>query len=134
MLILDTDVVSLLRWPDRVPGLAAWAAAVDPAAVHLTAITLGEIARGIARQERTNPDFAADLSVWLARLERDHADRILPFDAAAARIWGTLSARIGYGSPDLMIAAIALARGAAVVTRNLRDFAATGVEVVNPGA
>ena len=59
-------------------------------------------------------------------------DRILPFDEAAARRWGLLHAELGYTNSDLQIAAIALHRSLTVVTRNVRDFAPTGVTVLNP--
>ena len=95
-------------------------------------ISLGEIERGIRRQEAANPDFAADLRLWLDRTVRVFSDRILPFDAGDALIWGELSARIGNPGADLMIAAQALARGGAVVTGNGSDFAPTGVQIVDP--
>lgn len=60
------------------------------------------------------------------------ADRILPFGAEDTRIWGRLSADLGHDGGDLMIAATALAHGAAVVTGNVEDFRPTGVRHVNP--
>ena len=60
------------------------------------------------------------------------SDRLLPFGAAEARIWGRLTQEIGHGGADLMIAATALARGATVVTGNVDDFRPTGVAVENP--
>ncbi len=55
-------------------------------------------------------------------------------DMPIARCWGRLSARIGHGGADLLIAATALERGLTVVTRNVRHFAPTGVSVENPFA
>lgn len=60
------------------------------------------------------------------------SDRILPFEAEDARIWGRLSSRIGHNGADLMIAATALARGAVVVTGNVDDFRPTGVRIEDP--
>ena len=60
------------------------------------------------------------------------SDRLLPFEAEDARIWGRLSAEIGHNGADLMIAATALRHGAAVVTGNVSDFAPTGVRLENP--
>ena len=67
----------------------------------------------------------------------DFAGRILPFDGAAAREYADLRVSLessGHpvGDMDLMIAAIARQRGAAVATRNTRDFADCGVPLVNP--
>ncbi|WP_282026928.1 type II toxin-antitoxin system VapC family toxin [Limimaricola cinnabarinus] len=130
--ILDTNVISAVRRADRAPSVAAWLRAQPEEALFLSAVTLGEIERGIARQEGRDPGFAADLRGWLDRTTRLFADRILPFGAEEARIWGRLSAGIGHGGADLMIAATALARGATVVTGNISDFEPTGVALLNP--
>lgn len=132
MYLLDTNVISAVRRPDRAPQVAAWLRGKPEAELFLSVVTLGEIERGITRQDQTNPAFAADLRAWVDRTVRLFSDRILPFDAEAARIWGRLSADIGHGGADLMIAATALARGATVVTGNVADFAPTGVRLENP--
>ena len=132
MLILDTDILSLLRRPERMPQLAAWRAGIDDAMLFTTVVTMGEIERGIHRQRRTDPQFAKSLSDWARVIERAFADRILAFDASAAQIWGRLTVERGYESADLLIASIALSRDASVVTRNVTDFAPTGVRHVNP--
>lgn len=132
MYLLDTNVISAVRRPDRAPQVAAWLQGKAEAELFLSVITLGEIERGIRAQERGNPSFAADLRVWMDRTLRLFSDRILPFGAEDARIWGRLSQDIGHGGADLMIAATALARGAIVVTGNISDFAPTGVLLENP--
>jgi len=132
--VLDTNVISALRRPDRAPAVTAWIRQKPEDDLYLSAITIGEIARGIAQQQRANPDFARDLATWLDRTLRVFSDRILPFGAQDARIWGRLSHEIGHTGADLMIAATALAHDAAVVTRNVADFAPTGVRVENPFA
>lgn len=130
--ILDTDVISAVRRPDRAPQVAAWLRGKPEGALFLSAVTIGEIARGIARQERRDPGFAADLQVWLDRTVLVFADRILALGAAEARIWGRLSHEIGHAGADLMIAATALCHDATVVTGNVDDFAPTGVRIENP--
>ena len=100
--------------------------------LFLSVITLGEIARGIRQQEARDPEFARDLRAWLDRTVLLFSDRLLAFGAEDARIWGRLSAEIGHGGADLMIAATALRHGATVVTGNARDFAPTGVAIENP--
>ncbi|AXQ96306.1 type II toxin-antitoxin system VapC family toxin (plasmid) [Cereibacter azotoformans] len=132
MYLLDTNVISAVRRPDRAPQVAAWLAGRNEADLFLSVITLGEIERGITRQEQGNPAFAADLQAWLDRTMRLFSDRILPFEAEDARIWGRLSSRIGHNGADLMIAATALARGAVVVTGNVDDFRPTGVRIEDP--
>lgn len=130
--ILDTNVISAVRRPDRAPKVAEWLREQAEADLSLSAITLGEIARGIVLQEKQNPDFARDLRAWLDRTVSAFADRVLPFTAQDAVIWGELSAKIGHAGVDLMIAAQAQARDAAVVTGNASDFAPTGVRVIDP--
>lgn len=130
--LLDTNVLSAVRRPDRAPQVAAWLRGKPEAALYLSVITLGEIERGIAQQQARNPGFAADLRQWLDRTLLIFADRLLAFGAEDARIWGRLSHQIGHSGADLMIAATALRHGATVVTGNIADFEASGVALENP--
>jgi len=132
MYLLDTNVISAARRPDRAPQVAAWLRGKAEGELFLSVITIGEIERGICAQMRQNPAFAADLRIWVDRTVQLFSDRILAFSSEDARIWGRLSQEIGHGGADLMIAATALARGATVVTGNADDFRATGVELENP--
>lgn len=134
MLILDTNVLSALRRPERSPAVAAWLSRQDESRLYLSVITLGEIERGIARQEEVNPAFARDLRDWMSRTVTLFSDRLLPFGAAEARIWGRLTARIGHAGADLLIAATAIAQDATVVTGNLADFRPSGCRLLDPFA
>ena len=126
MYILDTNVISAVRRPDRAPRVEAWLRGKAEQDLFLSAITLGEIERGIRQQE------GRDLRAWLDRTVLLFSDRLLAFGAEDARIWGRLSAEIGHTGADLMIAATALHHGAVVVTGNVNDFAPTGAAVENP--
>ena len=132
MFLVDTDVISALRRPERNPAPTRWLEAQQPSNLYLSVMTMGEIERGIARQRRQNTSFARDLSQWYEGILSSFADRILPVDVAIASRWGRLSASIGNDSVDLLIAATALERGLTVVTRNVRDFEPTGVGVLDP--
>ena len=132
MYILDTNVISAVRRPDRAPQVAAWLRSKPEDELFLSVITLGEIERGIQRERRRDPIFAGDLQAWLDRTVTLFSDRILPFSAVDAVIWGRLSAEIGHSGADLMIAATGLAHNATVVTGNADDFRPTGVAVENP--
>lgn len=132
MLILDTNVLSAMRRPERSAAVTEWLLRQDEGRLYLSVITLGEIERGIAMQQRTDPRFAQDLRDWLTRTVTLFSDRLLGFGPAEARIWGRLSARIGHSGADLLIAATALSHDATVVTRNVSDFAPTGCRIENP--
>ena len=130
--IIDTNVISAARRAQWMPQVAAWLAAQAEADLALSVVTVGEIERGIRLQEARNPGFAADLRGWLDRTVTLFADRLLPFEAEDALIWGRLSADLGHAGADLMIAAQALSRNATVVTRNTSDFERAGVAVYDP--
>ncbi|MEC7259591.1 MAG: type II toxin-antitoxin system VapC family toxin [Pseudomonadota bacterium] len=132
MYLLDTNVISAARRPERAPQVAAWLRGKPESALFLSVVTLGEIERGIRRQEGVNPAFAADLRAWMDRTLRVFGDRLLPFGPEAARLWGRLSQDIGHDGADLLIAATALHHGATVVTGNIADFEPTGVALENP--
>ena len=132
MFLVDTDVLSALRRRKRNPETVRWAETQRTSDLHLSVVTIGEIERGITKQNRHNPSFVQDLAAWLDRLLAWYGDRILPVDEGAARRWGQLSATLGYDSADLLIAATALEHGLTVVTRNIRDFEPTGVRTLNP--
>jgi predicted nucleic acid-binding protein len=132
MYLIDTVVLSELRKRQRHAGIVRWLhdKAVD--ALFLSGITIGEIERRVVRQQVKNPVFAEALRAWLDRTVETYGDRILSVDTRVARRWGRLSARIGHGGADLLIAATALENGLTIVTRNVRHFLPTGVPVEDP--
>jgi predicted nucleic acid-binding protein len=132
MFLIDTDVLSDLRKRNRNRGVVAWMEATRSVDLFISVITIGEIERGIGRQEAKDPVFAAALAGWLDRLLAVYGDRIIGIDLAVARCWGRLSATVAHGGADLMIAATALERGLTVVTRNTRHFAPSKVATLNP--
>jgi toxin FitB len=132
MILLDTDVLSALRRPERDAKLEAWFKRQRESDLFLSVVTIGEIERGIQRQRAVNPEFARTLAAWLDAVMTLYGERILPFDLAAARRWGQLSAQVGNDRPDLMIAATALEHGLTVATRNITDFEPTGVATIDP--
>ena len=132
MYLLDTNVVSVLRRPDRHPGPIQWLQARRASDVFLSVVTVGEIERGIARQQHRDPSVARELSVWLDRVLTWYGDRVLGVDVPTARRWGRLSGDLGHESADLIIAATALEHGLTVVSRNTRHFEPAGVKVLDP--
>ncbi len=132
MFLIDTVTLSELRRRQRDPTVVKWFERQRTADLFLSVISIGEIERGIARKRASDPDFAGALALWLDRMLALYGERILPFDLAAARRWGALSAALGNDSADLMIAATALEHGLTVVTRNASDFEQSGVAVLDP--
>jgi predicted nucleic acid-binding protein len=132
MYLVDTDVLSALAKRRPNATVAEWIARRRSSELFVSVVSIGEIERGIALQRRGNPDFAAALAMWLDQIVEHYDSRILPFDVASARRWGQLSAVLGNDGADLQIAATALEHGLMVVTRNVSDFAPTGVAVIDP--
>ena len=132
--ILDTCVVSELYDVNAEPAVVQ---KVDElgANAYLSVITIGELFRGVQLLEPGRRQRALIQS--LRRTEHRFAQRILPIDTEVARVWGRITAEtrgVGRQVPPLdgLIAATALHHGMAVMTRNVRHFAPTGVEVVDP--
>lgn len=134
MIVLDTDVVSALRRPDRAsPSLVRWAQTVDAEDLYISTVTVLEIETGVLRTERRDAAQGKILRAWLEDVVLQRfSDRILPFDLAAARRCASLHVPDKRPDRDAMIAATALSLGMQVATRNVADFAPTGVAIVNP--
>lgn len=130
MYLVDTNVVSEARRGSR--EAVGWLRSVRADTVHLSVITLGEIAKGIALKERQDRTAAGRLSEWLQTLRRDYALRILPVSDAVALEWGRIAALRPRGDSDGLIAATALVHDLILVTRNVADFDDTRVSLLNP--
>ncbi len=136
MVVLDTNVLSELMRPATDRVIAAWIADRATSSLYLTAVSEAELRYGLAILPTGKR--RAGLAAGLERMLRTgFANRILPFDSGAARAYAEIAAaqrRMGRPIPeaDCQIAAIASSRGMAVATRNVRDFAGTGIEVIDP--
>ena len=130
--LLDTNVVAELRKPRPTASVAAWFESVDGSQLYLSVLVVGEIQQGVTRLRRRDPRQAAVFDAWLGTLRREFADRLLPVDEAVALAWGALSAGDLLPVVDGLLAATAQVHGLTVVTRNVADFARTGVPVLDP--
>ena len=110
-------------------------AEIPDADLYLSVLTIGEIAKGIALLAASKKKKS--LATWLAGLEAQFADRIIPLDIETARIWGEMTARaqmrgIVIPAADGLLAATALRHGMHVMTRNTKHFEASGALVIDP--
>ena len=133
--LIDTCTLAELVKPRPHPGVLAWFEAQDAEALHLSALTVGEIEKGVALlppgRRRTT------LRTWLGTLASTYSSRILPVDAAVAAVGGRMGAAAEQAGRhvsvvDGLIAATAIHHGLIVVTRNTKDFALTGAPLLDP--
>jgi len=134
MYLLDTNVVSELRRADRADTrVRAWADSAPAGAVFLSAISILELELGVLLSERKDPTQGRLLRRWLEdQVLTRFEGRILPVELEVARQCAHLHVPDPRSSRDAMIAATALVHAMTVVTRNVSDFAPTGVPVLNP--
>lgn len=130
--LLDTVTLSELRQEKKVhPSVRNWQAGIGD--VWLSVITLNEIRYGMRKVERKDPAFASRLAAWYAAIiAQPQRFRILDVDLAIAEQAADIRAAHGTPFPDSLIAATAKVHHLTLATRNTADFAATGIQLVNP--
>lgn len=133
--LLDTNVISELRKPASraSASVRAWVADRAPLDLYLSAITILEAEIGIGRIARRDPAQGDRLQVWLdEELLDSFAGRVLPVDIFVARRAARLHVPDPRPERDALIAATAVIHGLTVVTRNVKDFVALDVPIINP--
>lgn len=133
--LLDTNVVSELRKSVRRADsrVRAWVAGRVPSDLYLSAITVLEVEVGIGRVARRDALLGERLQGWLDdELLDAFAGRILPVDVPVARRAARLHVPDPRPERDALIAATATVHGLTIVTRNVKDFAALDVPILNP--
>lgn len=134
MYLVDTNIVSEARKGGKAnAGVLAFWRSADADSLYLSAISVGEIRRGIENlKHRGDLKQAGLLEQWLDTITQEFSQRILNFDADCAQVWGKLMSPHPQNAVDKEIAAIALIHDLTIVTRNSGDFAGTGVKLLNP--
>ncbi|MBC7515134.1 MAG: type II toxin-antitoxin system VapC family toxin [Alkalinema sp. FL-bin-369] len=136
MYLLDTNIISELRKRDRAnPGVTRFfrQIAEEEVITYLSVITIGELRRGVdIIQYRGDVTQAKSLETWLQIIIDRYAENILDFGREEAQIWGRLRVPHPKNALDKQIAATALIYDLTLVTRNIKDFTATGVSLLNP--
>ena len=134
-MLLDTCVLSELVKPRPAPAVVSWfEAAADPD-LHVSVLTLGEIAKG-ARRLPTGAKRAR-IETWLAQLRTEFADRIVGVNDETAILWGRLAAEAEKRGRSLtvvdgLLAATAIHLRMPLVTRNVDDFKGIALSIINP--
>ncbi|MBC5795658.1 type II toxin-antitoxin system VapC family toxin [Sphaerospermopsis sp. LEGE 00249] len=134
--LLDTCLISELVAKQPNQKVLDWVDAQIPETLYLSVITIGEIARGICKL--TPSKRKESLTTWLNEtLPNRFEHRILTLDVSTMVLWGNLICQLEQNvrplpAMDSLIAAIALQHSLSLVTRNEKDFAGTGVIIVNP--
>jgi predicted nucleic acid-binding protein len=114
-------------------GVAAWAQAAPIGGMFLSVIAIEELEIGTLLAERRDPAHGAILRAWLEQFVLPmFSVRILAVDVAVARRSAALHVPDPQPIRDALIAATALVHGMTIVTRNIADFAPTGVPLLNP--
>jgi predicted nucleic acid-binding protein len=135
-ILLDTCVISELVTKKPNPKVVEFVDGLDGDDIYLSVITIGEIIKGI--EKLTASRRKQELNAWLNDdLLTRFQGKIIPLDTEILLAWGTLTAHLetaGQKMPviDSLIAATVLAHGLTLVTRNVDDFEAAGVVIINP--
>ncbi|MCE0734635.1 type II toxin-antitoxin system VapC family toxin [Halomonas sp. G15] len=136
MYLLDTNVISELRKAGSGRAdeqVVAWISGQDAAYFYVSALTIMELEIGVLRVERRDATQGALLRTWLdSHVLPEFAERTLPVDTSVALCCARLHVPDPRAERDAIIAATAIVHGMTVVTRNIADFEATGVALVNP--
>lgn len=136
MFVLDTNVVSELRRArtGRADArVVAWANAIPAASLFVSVVTVLELEQGVLLSERRDAAQGEVLRRWLeTQVLPAFEGRVLPVDVAVARRCAGLHVPDRRGERDALIAATGLVHGMTVATRNVVDFAPTGVRLVDP--
>jgi predicted nucleic acid-binding protein len=134
--LLDTCALCDPAYPKPNAGLRKWYAANPEAGMYVSVLSIGEIRKGLVRLGDSKK--AARIGAWLDHdLMLRFDQRLLPVDVEICNRWGTMCAELlrrGRPTPvmDGLIAATAKVHGLALVTRNVKDFSAFDIQLINP--
>jgi predicted nucleic acid-binding protein len=134
--LLDTNVVSEWTKPRPDSGMVKWLAEADEDRVFISVVTVAELRHGVERLPAGARRARIDL--WLSeQMPARFEDRMMAVDVETADRWGRVMARgqeagRPIASMDAFIAATAERHGLILVTRNVSDFEALGIPLLNP--
>ena len=133
--LLDTNVISELRKGSRADThVRRWFSELESETLWLSALTVGELRRGIESIRRRDSRSAARLETWLMKVLAAYGDRVLPVDGHVAEEWGRMNVPDPLPVVEGLLAATARVHGLVLATRNVRNVEAAGVAVLDPFA
>jgi predicted nucleic acid-binding protein len=134
--LLDTVTLSAFRRQDKAdPRLIHWQETQRGKIGYISVVTLNEIRYGMKKVEPRDPVFASRLAAWYSQIvSLPDQFRILKVDRAIAELAADFRADHETPFEDSLIAATAKIHGLTLATRNIADFEATGIPLVNPWA
>ena len=133
--LLDTCVLSEMVKSTPDANVIRWFEARKPHELYISAMTWGELQRGVARLPQSKR--RSELTVWLEQLKAGFEDRILAFDQTTSEAWARMTVQAeaqgrSMAAFDSIIAATSRASDCQLVTRNVRDFAHADIKMINP--
>ncbi len=130
--LLDTNVFREIGKTVPHANVDAWLATIDDSDLAISALTVREVAKGIAKLALTKPDVATAIATRTELVFDAFAERILPVDRAVAREWGMALAEREKHGDDAGLAATARVYGLILVTRNVRDVVGRKAATLDP--
>lgn len=129
--LLDTNIISEVRKPRPHGGVLAWIEGLREDQLYISAVTIGELQRGVERARSKDKAKALAIESWLDQLE--NTSKVIPMNGTCFREWARLmEGKSDHLLEDAMIAATARVHALKVATRNEGDFDLFQVDVVNP--
>lgn len=129
--LLDTNIISEVRKPRPHGGVLAWIEGLRDDQLYISAVTIGELQRGVERARSKDKAKALAIESWLDQLE--NTSKVIPMNGTCFREWARLmEGKSDHLLEDAMIAATARVHALKVATRNEGDFDLFQVDVVNP--
>jgi predicted nucleic acid-binding protein len=130
--LLDTNVISEARKRGGNSNVRVWLASTNELDLYLSVLVVGEIRQGIERFRRRDPTQAGIFERWLATLQDDYADRILPITLEVTEQWGRMNVPDALPVIEGLMAATAVVHGLILVTRNTAGLVHSNVRLLNP--
>jgi toxin FitB len=130
--LLDTNVLSEVKRSRGDARVKSWFANTDGSTLFTSVMVVGEIRRGIELIRRRDASQVIGFEAWLAQLQDEFGERVLPVTQKIAEEWGRLNVPDPLPTIDALLIATARVHGLAIVSRNIRDIGRGGARVMNP--